>query len=340
MDTTDTLANTSQEVLSQADVERLLAQVAEQQSTTEVLKAGGIKARHALEAVQPYDFRQPAFLSAAELRKLRLQQEEFTRSLAARLSIYLRLEFGLQLSRLQTVTYRKFIESLPNPTHITLFKADPLRGICVLNIPIQLGITLVDRLLGGPAHAINLDRDFTDIEAALLDQAVHIVLTEWCNQWAGLQELRPTVLGHESSGRFLQTASHDTIMVDLALEARVGDCQECLQMGFPCYTLESLVQKFSVKFEANVKEQAAATPTGLKWNPKLDHMQVPISAHWSGLELTAGQLAQLKVGDVLQMEPHFINQVQIRLANIPKFVGRLGTQENRWAVEITKLITS
>jgi flagellar motor switch protein FliM len=69
-------------------------------------------------------------------------------------------------------------------------------------------------------------------------------------------------------------------------------------------------------------------------------MQVPISAHWSGLELTAGQLAQLKVGDVLQMEPHFINQVQIRLANIPKFVGRLGTQENRWAVEITKLITS
>ncbi len=206
MDPKDAFPN-DPEVLSQSDVERLLAQVAEKESVTEVVAPGGTKTKCAPETIQPFDFRQPIFLSAAELRKLRLRQEDFTRSLAARLSIYLRLEFTLQMSRLQTITYRKFVDSLANPTYLTVFKVEPLRGGCILDLSPQLGITMVDRLLGGPAQSVSLERDLSDIEAALLDQAVEIVLQEWCNQWSGLQELRPVVLGHESSGRFLQTES-------------------------------------------------------------------------------------------------------------------------------------
>src|SRR5206468_11899724 len=103
------------------------------------------------------------------------------RALAARLSIYLRLEFSLQMSKLQTITYRKFAEALPNPTHLSLFKVEPLRGIGVLDIHPRLGLTIVDRLLGGPAHSITSDHDLSEIELALLDQAVHLILAEWCN---------------------------------------------------------------------------------------------------------------------------------------------------------------
>ena len=43
---------------------------------------------------QPMDFRQPSMFTVTELRKLRQRHDEFMRSLATRLSIYLRLEFG------------------------------------------------------------------------------------------------------------------------------------------------------------------------------------------------------------------------------------------------------
>lgn len=328
------------DVLSQSDVEKLLAQVASQEANTEVLKGGGERLKCSHDAIQPYDFRQPIFLSAGELRKLRLRQEDFTRSLAARLSIYLRLEFGLQMSRLTTITYQKFIENLQNPTHLTLFKAEPLRGICILEIPPQLGMTIVDRLLGGPAKATNLERDISDIEAALLDQAVQIILNEWCNQWSGLRELRPVVIGHESSGRFLQVASHDTVMLNLAMEARVGDCQDTIQLGFPCYTLEPLMRQLSAVVEANSKEAADNVAPPMQWNKELAEIHVPVSASWTGVRSTMGDVGRLKVGDVLNLGPNCVHQVQVRLGTIPKFTGRLGTLDNRWAVELNQVLKS
>src|ERR1041384_1779026 len=93
-----------QEVLSQNEVERLLQHVQEQENTTLVIGEGGRKTRHKHESVQPYDFRQPAFLAPSELRKLRLRHEDFIRSLAARLSIYLRLGFSLQMAKLPPPT--------------------------------------------------------------------------------------------------------------------------------------------------------------------------------------------------------------------------------------------
>ena len=337
MDSNDAFSN-GQEILTQSDIERLLTQVADQEAATEVVKPGGIKSKYSQDSIQPYDFRQPVFLSAGELRKLRLRQEEFTRSLAARLSIYLRMEFNLQMSRLQTVTYQKFVEGLQNPTYLTLFKADPLKGICILDIPTQLGVTIVDRLLGGAAHSVNLERDLSDIEAALLDQAIQLVLNEWCNQWAALRELRPIVLGHESNARFLQTASHDTVMLVLALEGRLGDCQDSMQMGFPCYTLEPLMRQLSAELDEDSGETADNAASSVRWNAELDDVQIPITAEWSGIELTARQVSRLKIGDVLQLGPQFASQIRVCLADIPKFIGRLGLQDNKWAVELGQVI--
>src|SRR5258708_28873642 len=147
----------TQEILSPTDVDRLLSEVADQDIA--VSKPMPEKDAKQPEKIQAYDFRQPAFLSPNDLRKLRLRYEDFVRSLAARLSIYLRLEFGLEMSKLQTLSFQRFTEDLANPTHLTMFKVEPLRGICLLDIPKRLGLTIVDRMLGGPALSVNAERE-------------------------------------------------------------------------------------------------------------------------------------------------------------------------------------
>jgi flagellar motor switch protein FliM len=312
--------------------------VQEQENTVVVQKESGEKEKQSKDSIQPYDFRHPSFLSATELRKLRLSHEEFIRALAARLSIYLRLEVNLQMSKLQTITYQKFVDGLSNPTHLALFKVEPMRGIGVMEIPPRLGLTIVDRLLGGPAHSVNADHDLSEIELALLEQSVELILGEWCNHWAKVQELRPVLLGHETNGRFLQTAPHDTVMLVLAIEARVGDCVEQLQMAFPCHTLEPLIRKLSDALDSSVSNEAIAQIKPLKWNRQFEDVAVPVTAVWKDLELTARAITQLKVGDVLDVDPAWTQQVEIRLARIPKFVGQLGTVGGKWAISIHKII--
>jgi flagellar motor switch protein FliM len=335
------LPNSDKEVLSQAEVERLLAQVAEQEGSAVVHQADGTKSSQSQESIQPYDFRYPVFLSPNELRKLRVQHEAIIHALAARFSIYLRLEFGLQMSQLETLPYRKFVDGLANPCHLTLFKVEPLRGICVLEVNPRLGLTIVDRLMGGPGHSVSVNRDLSEIEVALLDQAVQLIISEWCSHWAKIQEVRPVLLGHENSGRFLQTSQPDAVMLVLSMEARMGDCVEQIQIGFPYTTLEPLIRGLSMKLSANGEDlPGAATATKPKWKRDFDDVKVPAAAVSCGLKMSARELANLKVGDVIPLPPDFSSRVQLCLAKAPKFVGRLGTCDERWALELTELLSN
>ncbi|MEO8426466.1 MAG: FliM/FliN family flagellar motor switch protein [Verrucomicrobiota bacterium] len=327
-----------QEILSPTDVDRLLSEVADPDPA--VSNPASEKDTKQPDKIEAYDFRQPAFLSANDLRKLRLRYEDFIRSLAARLSIYLRLEFGLEMSKLHTLRFQKFTEGLANPTHLTMFKVEPLRGICLLDIPQRLGLTIVDRLLGGPALSVNAARELSEIEVGLLDQAIQMILGEWCNHWTSLMNLKATLLGHETNGRFLQTSPHDTLMFILAMEARVGDCVDMMQIAIPYYTLEPLVLKLNTLLDTSDKSASTPATAPVRWNSLLDDVAIPVTAEWSEIEVTARQLAQLKIGDVLPLPAKFAEQVRLRLAKLPKFVGCLGTRGGNWAVELTQVLKS
>ena len=322
------------DVLSQSEVERLLTQIQVAETAATVLKPGGLKARFKHEDIQPYDFRQPAFLTSSELRRIRLRHEEFIRSLAAHLSIYLRLEINLQMSKLQTLSYQKYAEGLPSPTHLTMFKVEPLKGVCLLDLSPRLGLTIVDRLLGGAAHSVTSNGDLSEIEIALLDQVALIILNEWCQLWQNVENPHPVLLGHENSGRFLSTSPHDSILLILSMEVRLGDCIEQMQLAFPFLTIESLIRQSGYSGDAG-RASTAAPPRPPQWNPNLDDVRIRIDTESHGLELSTGQLATLKCGDVLMLDAGSLDRVEVRLEQQPKFHGRLGTSGNRLAVELT-----
>ncbi len=96
--------------------------------------------------LQPFNFRSPSLLTAAQLRRLRLRHDEFARSVATRLSVQLRLEFGVRVVELETGFYSQLIERLSNPTQIALFRIESLDGVGLLEIPPRLGMAIVERL--------------------------------------------------------------------------------------------------------------------------------------------------------------------------------------------------
>src|ERR1700722_9017655 len=152
-----------------------------------------------------HDINNSQMLPARELKRLRSHQEVFASSLAARLSSHLRSEILLKVANLQTIIFRQLTASWANPSHLTLFKIEPLRGVAVLEIQPVLGLAMVERLLGGSGQAHQRGLERSEIENALLEQTVQLILDEWCGQWKSVKELKPVILGCESNGRFVQT---------------------------------------------------------------------------------------------------------------------------------------
>jgi flagellar motor switch protein FliM len=285
-------------------------------------------------SVQPYQFRNLSSLLPDELRMLTTRHEEFVRSVAARLSIHLRVELNLQLSGLGMMRYRDFIEGLPAPTYLALLKLDPLPGVCLLNIPLKLGLSIVDRELGGPAQYTDEPRALSEIEARLLARTVEIIAGEWCSSWSDVLEIRPTLVGHESNGNYVQTCPRDTLMLVLTLAVGLGETAESIQFVFPYASLEPLLLKLNATARP---EKSAARPTsGLKWNPALNDVSIKVSAELPEMEMTARQLADLQPGSTLFITPEMARQVRVCLAKKPKFIANLGTTNERWAAKIVQ----
>ena len=321
-------------MLDQSEIDKLLA------SATAVAKPALLRADGRREGdsdkvrVETCDFRNPAFLTEAELRRLRILHEDFIRYLAARLALLLRMECSLKMTRLTTLTYAKFTENLPSPTHICLFKAEPLLGVGVLDLNPRLALTLVDRMLGGRGHSVKAERYLTEIETALLEDILNVVLEEWCSQWKGAPELHPQIIGHESNGRFLQTSPRDAVVLALTVEFSFGDCSELIQIGVPFYTIEPLVKALESRRHQEAEAPAPTLPP--EWRTVYEQVQIPVRAEWNLADLPLREIASLHVGDVLELPLGILERTNVLLSGTPKFGGTVGLEGDRVAVTVNR----
>lgn len=326
------------ELLNQTDIDALIAEAMEEPDEVIYDPEGNKVKTPKGTRIEPYDFRNPIFLTEVELRRVRIRHEEFIRYLAARLSIFLRLEYSLKMSRLSTLTYSKFTETIPNPAHVVLFKIEQLFGVGVIDINPRLALTMVDRMLGGKGHSVQGERYLTEIETNLVDDVVGIVLEEWCRQWKAEQELDTSIIGHESNGRFLETSPADAIMLVLSMEAGVGDCSETIQIGIPYYTLEPIIKKMHESKERDMSQDL--TGSTAVWQQSFNNIDVPIVAEWDADHLDAKEVLYLRPGDVIRFPKSVLKKTRLRLSNTIKFTGEVGLENNHVAVKISHKIES
>lgn len=334
----DFLKSTGSDILDQSEIDKLLAS-ADVQTKAAIFKHDGTRFDQVkTPKIESYDFRNPAFLTEVELRRLRILHEDFIRYLSARLSLFLRMEFSLKMAKLTTVSYQKFTEALPSPTHLCLFKAEPLMGVGILDLNPRLALTIADRMLGGRGHSVKAERFLTEIEAGLLEDIITIILEEWCGQWKAEQELHPQIIGHETNGRFLQTSPKDSVILALSLEADFGDCAEQIQIGVPYYTIEPLVKSMQTRRQKDTNVNTEIASKG-QWQPIYERINVPVCAEWDAFELTLREITALRVGDVIEMPASIIDKTRITLNSVPKYEGSVGLDSDRVAVKLSRRLS-
>ncbi len=286
-------------------------------------------------SVEEFDFRNPAFLTETEMRRVRIRNERCTFYLAARLSMMLRMDIQMKMSGLSTEPYAQFTESLPDPAFISTFKLSGLSGVGILGISPRLAMTVVDRILGGPGHAVTSERYLSDLEIALMGDVLQTILEEWVRQWADIEELSPSVVGHENSGRFLQTAASDAVMLILSIDTIMGDCNEPIHIGLPYYTMEPLIRKMQELTRKHVGQAVSSdTPA---WHRSYDKIRVQLDAEWDAFQVTLKDLLKLKRGDVLLLPENIAVDTQVRINGKNRFRGKVGVAQDHVTVAIEEV---
>jgi flagellar motor switch protein FliM len=250
---------------------------------------------------QPFDFRRPSKFSRDHARALQIVNETFARQFTTILSTTLRSVSQVSVASIDHVSYDEYIRSCPDPSFLAILNVDPLPGAGILQLPLDISMAAIDRLLGGNGDGDQPARALTDIESILMRELITRVLRELDYAFESLAKVTTGIVQLEFNPQFAQIAAPSDMVVVATFDVRIGGYESPATLCLPFSALQPVLEQvtgnalFADRKGIDVEESARAVRTGLSGVP------VDVAVRFDQVTLTSSEILNLRVGDVLPL---------------------------------------
>ena len=322
------------DVLSQAEIDALLAGVMSGDVNTEE-----IKDEANAKKVKVYDFKRPDKFSKDQIRTLYMLHESFARLLNTYLSTHLRTLISVDVASVEQLTYQEFVQSVANPSVISILGVPPLKGNIVLEFGTEIAFAYIDRVFGGDGTTTVKTRVLTEIEDAVMRRFVNAAMTHFKEAWSNVTPINPFLETTESNPQFTQIVPPSDMVVIVTIQIRIGEIEGMMNICIPYLVLEPIMSKLTTTFwvassisRSDIENQVAII------QEKLERTEVPFIVEIGGVQITVKEFLTLGFGDVLQLNTKVKEDLPCKIGTNPKFYCRPGTFGKKMAVQITRVV--
>jgi len=249
----------------------------------------------------PYDFRRPIQLSREHSRILQIGFDGFARQATTVFTSSLRTVCQISLAAIDQRSYAEYVDSLDAATYLTMFSADPMPGLGVLEIPLVATMSCVDHMLGGPGNAEQPQRPLTEIESGVIGGLIERLLGEMRYSLAGIVPLEPAVTGIEYSPQFAQVAGAADVMVVATFDLRVDERAHKMTICLPFSGLLPHLASAAAPLPASDRERAKRAQAAELLKERFSTVPMDVAVRFRPTQLGPDALSALQVGDVLRL---------------------------------------
>jgi len=325
------------EILSQSQIDALLKGL--NSGEVEVLESVSSKEKK----IKDYDFKSPKKFTKEQLRALEALHENFSRVVSSFFSGYFRTSCEITIEQIEEQRYYEYNNALQDISLISLVDLKPASEEyddipLLIDTSTTIGYYMVDRLLGGPGTSLDLNRDYTDIEIAVLSnffkKVTHIMQEVWCNYL----EVTAVFNGISTNPRMLQPYSPDEIVVIILFTMKIKELQGSMSICIPAANIEPLIGNFSSKYYRTSKKLDVDKDNTRKQVllNALVQSDLEMKAVLHELQLDIQDILRLQVNDVIPLNKKVNSNVYITVEDIPWFEAELGETNLKKAVRINE----
>ena len=318
----------SDRVLSQQEIDRVFRSL-NQTSPEDDLASRAV----------PYDFRRPDRIAKDQLRSIHMLHENFVRALGPSLSAFLRAYVVVNLVSVEQLAFVEFSRSLPSPTCMISLAMTGFDNNAILELNPSLVFPILELLLGSPSPSKTPPaREITEIERAILDGLLRIILKDMRESWRNVvSNMDFTVDGYETEPQLLQILSPNEAVVAISIEIRAGELSGMMNIGIPSIIIKMLGQRL----EQHGLRRAELTPAETE---RILHLVGPatlrLDTRLQGPMLTVRDLMAIEEGDVLTFDYPVGRAFNVTLNGRSKYSAQVITAGRKRAVQLLELTGS
>ena len=320
------------EILSQEEIDALLSGIDEGAVDTTPEEPA-----YAEEDIKPFDFRNYTIAARLKMPGLEVVNDYFGRGFRGVLSSMLREVVDVVALPIKLERFKDFLNRIPVPTSLHLFRLEPLRGQCLLNIESRLVFAFVERFLGGSGRRMTRveGREFTSIEQRLIRRVVEAALAELEKAWRGIHPVKPQYVRSEINPQFARVLQPDETVVvctfNLELEDLRGEVLICYGLG----TLQPVKDKLYSPFQG----EEDADPY---WRQQIEDIirsvVVELVVPLGSATVSGKDLLELAVNDIIELDTPIDEPLPVYVEGIKKILGELGIYRGHKALRVVDLI--
>lgn len=320
------------EILSQNEIDSLLAALSSGEVDAEEMKSGNEK------QVKDYDFARPAKFSKEHLRTLEIIFEHYGRLLSTNLPGYLRKNIQVEVANAEAVTYQEFSNALSNPVILGIANFSPMKGNILLEIGTNLGYAMIDRMLGGEGHPLDKSREFSEIELTIIEKILGVCIKLMREPWANVLDINPFLERIETNSQFAQIISPSEMTALVTLNISVGEIGGMMNICIPYMAVEDIIERLSTKYWYASLQDADDNDYEEAIESLIKRAQIPITAMLGKTELSVQEFASLQVGDIIRLDVDVEEELNVYVGNIKKFTALPGSSGEKYAVRVTSVL--
>jgi flagellar motor switch protein FliM len=278
-----------------------------------------------------------AMVSYERLPMLEIVFDRLVRLMTTSLRNFTSDNVEVSLDRITSVRFGDYLNSIPLPAILAVFKAEEWDNFGLITINSNLIYSIIDVLLGGRrgGNAIRVEgRPYTTIETNLVKRMIEVVLADAELAFKPLSPVKFNIDRLETNPRFAAISRPANAAILVRLRIDMEDRGGNVELLLPYATIEPirdvLLQMFmGEKFGRDpIWEGHLATEIG--------QAEISVSAVLYEAKLPLKQLMSLKLGDTLPLEIKADSHVAVRCGDVTLTEGRMGRVGDRIAVRVAK----
>jgi flagellar motor switch protein FliM len=245
----------------------------------------------------------------------------------------------VSLDQVSTVRFGDYMNSIPLPAMLTVFKAEEWDNNGLLTTDSALIYSIVDVLLGGRkgTPAIRVEgRPYTTIESKLVEKMVGVTLSDLSSAFDPLSPVSFTLDRMETNPRFATITQSGNACVLARLRVDMGDRGGRVEVLIPYATLEPILELLLQMFMGEKFGRDSI------WENHLTHelykTDIQLQAVLGETLLPLGEMLNWKVGTRIMLPTRINEDLELRCGHFPMFRGPVGQKQGNIAVRIEQYI--
>ncbi len=245
----------------------------------------------------------------------------------------------VSLDQVSTVRFGDYMNSIPLPAMLSVFKAEEWDNHGLLVTDSALIYSIVDVLLGGRkgTPAIRVEgRPYTTIETKLVERMVGVALSDLSSAFDPLSPVSFSLDRMETNPRFATITQSGNACVLARLRVDMGDRGGRMEILIPYATLEPIRELLLQMFMGEKFGRDSI------WENHLTHelykTDVQLQAVLGEKTISLNDLLNWKVGTRVMFTTNTEDELELRCGHFPMFKGPVGQKQGNIAVRIEKYI--